>query len=309
MSDRAYPSSPLGGVATVETTTMLGGGAHTHRRISWAAIFGGVILVVVVQLLLSTLGAGIGLGTVNVNDGTTPDASSIGLGAGVWWGISSCIALFFGGYVAAWLAGIEIRFDGLLHGLVTWGIATLLTIYLITSAIGGIIGGGFSALGGVASAAGSGISSAAKPLARAAGVTPDVVQDQAQAFLQPANPDPATMSPQDAQKEIARELVTYARGGTDAPVAKERITNIMAAQMKISHDDAAKRFDDAQARLRQTRDQAVQTAKNAADASAAAASKTSFAAFGVLLLGAVAAAIGGSLAVERRVQTTQRVVR
>ena len=56
-----------------------------HRRISWAAIFGGVILVVTVQLLLSLLGAGIGLGTVNVNAGSMPDASSLGIGAGLWW--------------------------------------------------------------------------------------------------------------------------------------------------------------------------------------------------------------------------------
>ena len=83
----------------------------------------------------------------------------------------------------------------------------------------------------------------------------------------------------------------------------------MAAQQHISHDDAAKRFDDAQAKLQQTRDQAVQTAKNAADASAAAASKTSFAAFANLLLGAIAAAIGGSLAVQRRLTVTQRVIR
>jgi hypothetical protein len=62
------------------------------------------------------------------------------------------------------LAGIEIRFDGVLHGLVTWGIATLLTLLLLTSAIGGIIGGGFSALGSVASAAGSGVSDVAKKL-------------------------------------------------------------------------------------------------------------------------------------------------
>jgi hypothetical protein len=78
MTDRTYARSPRRGATTVETTTMLGGGAHTHRRISWAAVFGGVILAVVVQLLLSTLGAGIGLGTVNVNAGTTPNASTLG---------------------------------------------------------------------------------------------------------------------------------------------------------------------------------------------------------------------------------------
>src|SRR3954451_14244561 len=114
-----------------------------------------------------------------------------------------CIALGLGGYVAAWLAGIEIRFDGMLHGLITWGVAMLLTIYLLTSAVGGIIGGGCSALGGIASAAGSGVKEAAKPIAQAAGVSPAILQQQAQAYLQPTNPDPATMTSSDAQKEIA----------------------------------------------------------------------------------------------------------
>jgi hypothetical protein len=130
-----------------------------------------------------------------------------------------------------------------------------------------------------------------------------MLQQQAQAYLQPTNPDPAKMSPQDAQKEIASNLATYVQGGSEAPTAKERIINIMAAQMQISRDDAAKRFDDAEAKLKQTRDQTVQTAKDAADASAAAASKTSFAAFGNLLLGALFAAIGGSLAVQRRLRS------
>src|ERR1700760_1185923 len=167
MSTSAYSGPPPQRPTVLETTTTtMGGGSYTHRRISWAAIFGGVILVVTVQLLLSLLGAGIGLGTVDVNAGTTPDASSLGIGAGAWWIVSSVIALAFGGYSAAWLAGIELRWDGVLHGLITWGIATLLTIYLLSSAIGGIIGGGFSALGGIASAAGSGVKVAAKPTHR-----------------------------------------------------------------------------------------------------------------------------------------------
>jgi hypothetical protein len=303
MSDR-----PTSGSTTVDTTTFSRGGVHTHRRISWAAIFGGVIVVVALQLLLSLLGAGIGLGTVDTNAGSTPAASSLGIGAGIWWVVSSCLALFAGGYVTAWLAGVETRFDGILHGVVTWGIATLLTLWLLTSAIGGVIGGGFSALSGILSATGSGVSQMAKPIAQAAGVSPDMIQEQAQAYLQPTNTDPATMSPQDAQKEIGTNLVTYARGGADAPAAKERIINIIAAQRKISHDDAAKQFNDAQAKLTQTRDQAVQTAKDAADASAAAASKTAFAGFGVLLLGLIAAAIGGSIAVQRRLLVTHRTV-
>ena len=138
------------------TTTVMGGGSHTHRRISWAAIFGGVILAVTVLLVLSLLGSGIGLSQVNVNAGTTPSAGSLGIGSGVWWIVSSCITLAFGGFVAAWLKGIEHRVDGALHGLIAWGISMLLILYLLSSAIGGILGGGFSALGSVTSAAGSG---------------------------------------------------------------------------------------------------------------------------------------------------------
>ena len=160
---------------------------------------------------------------------------------------------------------------------------------------------------GIASAAGSGVKEAAKPIAQAAGISPEMLQQQAQAYLQPSSPDPAKMSPQDAQKEIASNLATYVKDGSEAPMAKERIINIMAAQMQISRDDAAKRFDDAEAKLNQTRDQTLQTAKDAADASAAAASKTSFAAFGNLLLGALFAAISGSLAVQRRLQVSNRI--
>ncbi len=293
------------------TATVVGSGQHIHRRISWAAIFGGVVLIIVAQLMLSMLGAGIGLGAVNVNAGSTPNASSFGIGAGVWWVLSSVLALLLGGYVSAWFAGVDQRFDGVLHGLVAWGIATVLTLYLLSSAVGSIIGGGFSALGSVASAAGSGVKEAAAPLAQAAGVSPDMIQQQAQAYLKPTNPDPAAMSAEDAQKEVVRNLATYAKGGADAAGAKQQVIAIMAAQQHISTDEANKRFNDAQTRLTQEKDRAVQAAKDAADASASAASRTSFAAFGDLLLGAIAAAIGGSMAVQRRAAlvTTQRVVR
>ena len=274
---------------------------HVHRRVSWNALFAGVVMVVAIQLLLSLLGAAIGLGTVNVNAGSTLNASSFGIGAGLWWVISSIVALFAGGYIAAWLAGIEIRFDGILHGLVAWGISTALTIYLLTSAIGGIIGGGFSAIGGAASAVGGSAKDAAAPIAKAAGISPDMVQQQAQAYLEPVTPDPARLSPQEAQKDVAQNGVTYARGGPDADAAKARIIDVSAAQMKISHDEAAKKFDDAQAKIDQTKAQAIQSAKDAADTSAAAAARTAFAVFIDLMLGAIAAAIGGAIAVQRRV--------
>jgi len=311
MSTTTVPNPGQPRSTMVETTTQaIHEGEHTHVRISWAAIIAGVIMVVAVQLLLSMLGLGVGLGLVSPNTNGTPDASSFGIGAGLWWLISSLVALALGGYVAAWLGGLTTRFDGLLHGLVTWGIATLLTFYLLTSAVGGLIGGAFSVVGSGLSTAGSGVASVAPKLADAAGVSPDLLQQQAQAYLQPANPDPANMTPQEAQKEIVAALPKLAGGGADAAAAKARIIAITAAQGHISQDEATKRFNDAQARFTQAKDQTVQTAKNTADASAGAASKGSFLAFAVLALGALAAALGGRAAVQRRVLVTQqRVVR
>ena len=124
MSSSTFSDRPASVTTTAEAMAPHGSGAHIHRRISWAAVVGGVVLVVVLQLLFSLLGAGVGLGTVNTNAGSTPMASTLGIGAGIWWILTSCLAIGVGGFVAAWFAGVEIRFDGVLHGLVTWGIAT-----------------------------------------------------------------------------------------------------------------------------------------------------------------------------------------
>ena len=90
------------------------------------------------------------------------------------------------------------------------------------------------------------------------------------------------------------------KGGADAPAAKARIIDVTAAQTKMSRADATKKFDDAQAKIQQTMDAAKQKAKDAADATAAGASKAAFGGFAVLLLGLIAAAIGGAIAVQRR---------
>ena len=308
VDDRSLRADRFSAPGGSEPSVISSGWKHVHLRVSWQAILAGVVLALALQVLLSLLGAGIGANTVNVNGGTTPSASGFGIGAGIWLVLTSCIALFAGGFAAAWLAGNEIKFDGMLHGLVTWGIATLVTMYLLSSAVGSIVGGGMSAASSAASAAGSTVKDSAAPVANSLGISPDMVQQQAQAYLQPTNPNPATMSPQDAQKEVASNLVIYEQGGPDSAAAKERIIDITAAQMKISRADAAAKFNTAQAKIQQTVDQTKQKAKDAADATASGASKAAFGLFFDLLLGAVAAALGGMVAIQRRTLVRNTVV-
>ena len=263
--------------------------------------------------ILSTLGAGIGFGLVDPVAGDTPGAGNFGLGAGLWWLVSNLLALSAGGYMSAWLAGNTLRFDGMLHGIVTWGVTLLLTFYRLTTAIGGLIGGAFGMVGGVASgataAAGEGLRAAVPQVAAVTSVTPDQMLEQAKAYLQPANPDPAGMTPEVAQREIAMAMPKLAAGGEQATQARERIVAIMAAQLQISPADAARRFDEAQAQIADTAREAMQTAKVAADETASAASNAAFLGFVALVLGGAAAVFGGSLAVQRRVATVQVVGR
>lgn len=271
------------------------------RRVSWGAVFAGVMIVLAVQLLLSMLGLGIGLSTVSPTEGGTPNTSSLGIGAAAWWGISYLLALFAGGYVAARLAPSRLSFDGALHGLLTWAFALLVTFYLLTTAVGGVIGGAFSAVSGTLSAAGQTVKSIAPQAAQATGVTADMIQQKAKDLLsaQSTSTDPKSLNSEQAQQEIAANLPKLAMGGDLAKQAHDRVVAIMAAQLNITPDEANQRLDKMQGQIAQTTDQAKDKAKQVADKTASGLSKASLIAFVSLLLGAIAAAVGGSLGVRR----------
>ena len=134
--------------------------AVATKRISWGAILAGAVLALVIQLALSLLGLGIGLGTIDPLTEQDPMAG-IGIGAAIWWVVSMLISLYLGATVAGRLAGMPRPTDGLLHGLLTWSVVTLFTFYLLTTAVGRIIGGVTGVAGRALSGVGSGIAAVA----------------------------------------------------------------------------------------------------------------------------------------------------
>ena len=271
-----------------------------RSRLSWPAIFAGVTIAISIQLVLALLGAGIGFSLVDPVQGTTPGASGFGIGAGIFWIISTVISLGVGSYAAARVAGVHDRFDGLVHGLTIWGVTFILTLYLVTSAVGGIIGGAFRTIGTVASAAGQGVGASAPTIAKAAGIDDTTIQDQASAYLSAAPTDPAAMTPQEAQKEIAKQLPDLAAGGAKGDQAENRIVAIVAAQQKISQPEARQKVDAAKVRFVNAKNDAIATAKSAADHAASGAAGTSFLVVISLLIGAASAGAGGIVASRRR---------
>lgn len=276
--------------------------AKTPTRLSWGAVFAGVVIAVAVQLVLGFLGAGIGLTMVDPVEGTTPGAAGFGIGAGIFWLITTVIALGAGGYAAARVAGVHDRFDALVHGLVVWGVTLILTLYLLTSVVGGIIGGAFRTVGAVAGAAGSTVGAAAPAAASVAGIDKQDVRSEAAAYLSDAPNDPALMTPEQAQTAIAKELPAMARGGADGQQAEARVVDIVAAQRKISREQAQAQVTRAKQQFVQAKDKTVETAKVATDKAAGAAAGTSFMLVLALLIGAGAAGFGATAATRRKLR-------
>lgn len=306
------------------------------NRVSWGAILAGAILAMVLQLVLTLVGAGVGLSTVDPIHYDTPDASSYGMGAAIWWAVSSVLSLFAGGWVAGHLAGAPGRTDAMLHGLVTWGLASLLGAYLVASAVSSVVKGGAMAAGSVASAAGTGIAAAAGPAAdeakkqlQANGITMDSVKAQAQQLLaqtgKPAlQPDALKQQADGAADQLNNATQNQPANGEDVASVAQRIiasgsdtvqqadrqalVNVVMARTGASQADAEQRVDtwvtqyqQTRAKLAQGKAEAETKAREAADQAAKATARAALGSAIALVLGAIAAGLGGALAGRRYV--------
>ena len=140
--------------------------AHTIllNKVSWGAIFAGVVVALIVQVLLTMLGAGIGVATLDPGTGDNPEASTFSMMAGIWYMLSGIVAAYVGGYIAARMSGKTQATTGALHGLTTWAVTTLLVLYFLTSTIGAIVGGAFSGIASVVGGIGETAAQTAAPL-------------------------------------------------------------------------------------------------------------------------------------------------
>ncbi len=109
--------------------------------IRWGAVLAGVAVGISVQLVLTLLGIASGLSLTSVSTGEAP-----GMGAMIWAGLSMLIAALVGAYVAGRMSGLKRKTDGMLHGVVSWAVTTLLFVVLATSAGGSLLSGLFSGL-------------------------------------------------------------------------------------------------------------------------------------------------------------------
>jgi len=248
-----------------------------YRRVSWSAVFAGVVVVISFNLVLAVLGIGIGLTTINPAQGDSPQPATLGIAATIWWIVTALISLAAGGWVAGRLAGMPTRLDGALHGLVTWGIATMLIFWLLTSAVGSLIGGTFSVVG-------TALSNAAQGAAQATDqVDPNSmqgIQDEARELLAP-NGGSLSQSSLNVLNRVVRGDVTQEE--------LQSAASSLADRAGIPEEQARETLNNWQAQY----NQAAEQAKQAAQVAARTVSKAALWSFLALVLGAVAGSLGG----------------
>ncbi|NDC10622.1 MAG: hypothetical protein EBZ75_15030 [Oxalobacteraceae bacterium] len=115
--------------------------------IRWSAVIAGVAVGISVQLLLTLFGIASGLSMTSVQEGEVP-----GVGTLLWAGIALLLSGFIGAYVTGYMCGLKRRTDGMLHGVVSWAVTTLLFVMLATSAGGSLLSGVFSGVGSTSNA-------------------------------------------------------------------------------------------------------------------------------------------------------------
>jgi hypothetical protein len=129
--------------------------AAVHSYISWKAIFAGVLVAFVVNMLLMALGAGIGgaasVGLAREGDG----AAGLAAGAGIWIAVACLLSLFAGGFFATRASTFITPTGGGAHGFLIAAIFFAVAIYGAGATIGAAGRGISSMAGSVAEGAGN----------------------------------------------------------------------------------------------------------------------------------------------------------
>ncbi|MCT2559646.1 hypothetical protein N0B51_11710 [Tsuneonella sp. YG55] len=159
--------------ATVISTT---GAPALLSRVSWGAIFAGTVVAVGLLVLLGMLGTAIGFRAIDPQQGAAFDG--VGIGAGIWWIVSSVLALAIGGYVAGHLSGIPEKRSATAHGASVWGLLTMVMLWLAASTVGTAVNTASGAVVGAAQAAATATNTAASAVLRPGGVTEQEAENQ-----------------------------------------------------------------------------------------------------------------------------------
>ena len=278
----ALASSTLGERSSVS------GSESSASAVSWAAVVAGAVAAIAIGVVLTSLGAGLGLTTVSAWPNARASATTFTISAGIGLIVVQWLSAALGGFVAGRLrtkwTGLhthEVFFRDTAHGFLSWALATIIGTALVAAAASSVVGGGVHAASTVAGGAAQAVTSGASSYAVDGLFRPDHIDN--------------AVSTQDAASQASRILANDIRNGDVPPADRAYLAQLVAAKTGISQADAEKRVDDTIASAKDAETKAREAADAARKATADFAIFTALS----LLIGAfvasAAAAFGGNV--------------
>ena len=267
---------------------------NDRSYVDWPAIFAGTVVAVAISFVLLTFGSAIGLSMTSANEGEASSLFWFAIVAGLWLLWVQVSASIAGGYLTGRMRRrhgdateyeSDIR-DGS-HGLVVWGLATLVAAFIA-----------FSGLSGAANVAGQTAGAAASAVGAAAGEAADgmdlgdLVVDRTLRGAPGAEP-----VAEGTRAEVGRILLSAAtnEGGLDQ-ADRQYLVATVAARAGISEEEAGQRIDQILAQAQELEADARAAAEQARRAGMVAA----FLAAASLLVSAAAAYFGATMGGNHR---------
>ncbi|GAB4514616.1 MAG: hypothetical protein OHK0046_16980 [Anaerolineae bacterium] len=290
-------------------------------RFSWGAIFAGITIALVTMVALNALGLAIGAATVNPAVEATPIDSELGTGAIIWFAASNLLALFVGGYVAGHLSGAYDEVDGVLHGLVTWAVVSLISLFLLTSSVGSLFNTVTTTVSSALNTAGSVIGDVSPEVAQALNlesVTLEGIRSEVNTLLQQTG-DPAlqpseleetaeqaedvaqstaqdiAQNPSLAGIEINRALNTLFSLDTIEEADRQDVINIITERTDLTEEEARQTLNRWETTLTTVRTDLNETVEQVSQDVADAVTVLAGVAFMAFVVGAFAGGAGGLL--------------
>ncbi len=271
-------------------------------KISWRAILAGTTATLAIQIVLMMLGAGLGLAmfTPTTNDHAI---ASFGTGAAVVQGITAVLSLWAGGWIAGRFLRNAGERAGRLHGFMVWCVGTVVAVAMLTTSAGW-------ALGGLGKMVGGGLSMAVKPAVDGAAEVAKNTADNNKTMFGSYTEEGLSVPPPGrsvADGIRAKRDLTYAVTklftGEDSALDnnKKTVIALLVQNQGMTEPDAARMVEgwmvsyqtvktDAEAAMKALEEKTKAKAEESANV-LAVLSLCYFAAF---VLGAVAAAYGGT---------------
>ena len=133
-----YVNRPVDNVVTEQT--LIKPVMEYHDLVRWGPIFSGLVIAIGTQLVLSALGAAIGLSNIANSGAPRSIAGNVGTGIGIWSIISLLISLGVGGWVTARACGPMNRSTALLNGAILWATTLTISSWLLANGVAGTFG-------------------------------------------------------------------------------------------------------------------------------------------------------------------------